>query len=254
MFSVMQHLNLVQKSLRNSRKERIVKALFVNGSPRKNFNTVKLLNEAIKGAIEAGAETELVNIYDKPFKGCISCFACKIKGSKCNGLCAYHDDMHPLLEKAFKADVIVIGTPVYFNNATAGTRAFLERLMFPIDTYLVDEEGVRVNVPHKPVKTAVIYDMNCPDFFMDQVNYRILLGDVRHELERLFGYCEIQYVNNTYQFTDYSKYDINMFPEEMKRKQLEEQFPSDLLNSYELGKRLAEMAKLNTDKDDCASH
>ena len=217
-----------------------MKALFVNGSPRKNWNTVKLLNKAMEGAREAGAECELVNIYDKPFKGCVSCFACKIKDSKCNGLCAFKDDMHPLLEKAFDADVIVIGSPVYFNGATAGTRAFLERLMFPIDTYMVDEAGKRINIPHTPVKTAVIYDMNCPDFFMDQVNYGILLGDIQHELERLFGSCEILYVNNTYQFSDYNRYAINMFPEEMKRKQLEEHFPIDLQNAYDLGKRLSE--------------
>ena len=220
----------------------MIKALFVNGSPRKNWNTVKLLEKAMEGATDAGAECELVNIYDKPFKGCISCFACKVKNSKCNGLCAYKDELHPLLEKAYDADIIVIGSPVYFNNATAGTRAFLERLMFPIDTYMV-EDGERVNVPHKPVKTAVIYDMNCPDFFMDQVNYKILLGDVEHELERLFGYCELLYVNDTYQFNDYSRYDCNMFPEEAKRKHRDEQFPKDLEAAYELGKRMAEEGK-----------
>ena len=220
-----------------------MKALFVNGSPRKNFNTIQLLQKAVEGAKAAGAETELVHIYDKPFKGCISCFACKVKNSKCNGLCAYKDELHPLLEKAYEADVIVIGSPVYFNNATAGTRAFLERLMFPIDTYMVDENGNRLNTPHKSVQTAVIYDMNCPEDFMDMVNYRTLLGDIEHELARLFGYSEILYVNNTYQFKDYSRYDINMFPEEMKKKQLEEQFPIDLQNAYELGQRLVERVK-----------
>lgn len=216
-----------------------MKALFVNGSPRKNWNTVKLLESAMKGAQEARAECELVHIYDKPFKGCVSCFACKVKNSKCNGLCAFRDELRPLLEKAYDADVIVIGSPVYFNGATAGARAFLERLMFPIDTYLVDENGKRVNMAHKPVKTAVIYDMNCPDFLMEQVNYRTLLGDVQHELARLFGSCEILYVNNTYQFSDYNRYDINMFPEKMKRKQRDEHFPVDIQNAYELGKRLA---------------
>ena len=62
-----------------------MKALFVNGSPRKNWNTVKLLERAMEGAKDLGAECELVNIYDKPFKGCVSCFACKVKNSKCNG-------------------------------------------------------------------------------------------------------------------------------------------------------------------------
>lgn len=220
-----------------------MKALFINGSPRKNWNTVKLLEHAMEGAKEAGVECELVHIYDKPFKGCVSCFACKVKNSKCNGLCAFRDELRPLLEKAYEADIIVIGSPVYFNGATAGTRAFLERLMFPIDTYLVDETGKRINVPHKPVQTAVVYDMNCPDFLMDQVNYRTLLGDIQHELARLFGSCEVLYVNNTYQFSDYNRYDVNMFPEEMKRKQREEHFPIDLQNAYELGKRLAAEAE-----------
>lgn len=217
-----------------------MKALFVNGSPRKGRNTTKLLKKAMEGAAATGAETELVNIYDKPFKGCVSCFACKVKNSKCNGLCAYRDELRPLLEKAYEADVIVLGTPVYFNNMTAGMRAFLERLMFPIDTYLVDENGKRVNVPHKPVKTAVIYNMNCPDWLMEQVNYKLLLGDIEHELQRLFGYCELLYVNDTYQFSDYSRYDCNMFPEEAKRRQRDEHFPVDLQNAYELGRRLCE--------------
>ena len=30
----------------------------------------------------AGAETELVHLYDIDFKGCKSCFACKLKDSK----------------------------------------------------------------------------------------------------------------------------------------------------------------------------
>lgn len=41
-----------------------MKALFVNGSPRKGWNTTKLLEKAMEGAAEAG-----VNIDDKPFKG-----------------------------------------------------------------------------------------------------------------------------------------------------------------------------------------
>ena len=34
----------------------MVKALFINGSPRKNFNTAQLLQRAMEGASEAGAE------------------------------------------------------------------------------------------------------------------------------------------------------------------------------------------------------
>ena len=41
-----------------------MKALFINGSPRKNGNTAQLLKRAMDGAREAGAEVELVNLYD----------------------------------------------------------------------------------------------------------------------------------------------------------------------------------------------
>ena len=50
----------------------MVKALFINGSPRKNFNTAQLLQKAMEGAREAGAEVEMVNLYDRNlnYKGC----------------------------------------------------------------------------------------------------------------------------------------------------------------------------------------
>lgn len=42
-----------------------MKALFINGSPRKNGNTAKLLQRAMEGAEAAGAEVEWVNLYDR---------------------------------------------------------------------------------------------------------------------------------------------------------------------------------------------
>ena len=77
-----------------------MKALFVNGSPRKNWNTHKMLESAMEGAGEARAETELAHLYDTAFKGCVSCFACKVKNSRTNGLCAFRDPLTPTLEKA----------------------------------------------------------------------------------------------------------------------------------------------------------
>ena len=44
------------------------KVVIINGSPRKNFNTAKLLKEAQKGVESVGAETEYYNLYDINFK------------------------------------------------------------------------------------------------------------------------------------------------------------------------------------------
>ena len=42
----------------------MTKVICINGSPRKNFNTAKLLKEAARGAEDTGAEAEIVNLYD----------------------------------------------------------------------------------------------------------------------------------------------------------------------------------------------
>ena len=38
-----------------------MKVIGINGSPRKRWNTATLVQDALDGAAEAGAETELVN-------------------------------------------------------------------------------------------------------------------------------------------------------------------------------------------------
>jgi len=216
-----------------------VKALFVDGGPRKGFNTERMLESAMKGASDAGAETTYVRLYDLKFSGCKSCFACKLKNAKTNGVCAIKDDLRPVLEQARDADVIVIGSPVYYSYPSGETRSFMERLLFPNGSYEVDSEGKPLIVcPRK--RTAMIFTMNCPESHMEKYHYPTLLGTCADHLRMIFGHSEVLYSCDTYQFTDYSRYAVNVFSEEAKRLHRDEQFPIDLKKAYELGKRLVE--------------
>jgi len=219
-------------------EEKKLKALFVDGGPRKNNNTAQMLESAMKGAKDAGAETTLVRLFElPPFTGCKSCFACKLKNAKTDGVCALKDSLKPTLELAKEADIIVIGSPVYFGYPTAATRAFLERLLFPNYTYDLDSEGKSL-CPLTRKRTAMIFTMNCPEGIMDKMNYPILLGSCAGNLRHVFGHSEALYACDTIQFSDYSRYCAGMFSEEHKRAHHEEQFPKDLEKAYELGKRL----------------
>ena len=222
--------------------EKKIKAMFFNGSPRKNKNTALMLQSAMRGAEEAGAEVEMVNLYDIDFKGCKSCFACKLKNSKCNGVCALKDDLRPVLERARQADVMVLGSPVYYSYPTGVMRAFMERLAFPVGTYMY-EDGRHITLRDKVIPTAMIFTMNCPEGYMKEIGYPTLLEENTKVMADIFGYSETLYACNTYQFNDYSRYDFNLFSEEDKRKYRDEHFPTDLQNACELGKRLTEMAK-----------
>ena len=220
-----------------------MKALFVNGSPRKNWNTHKMLESAMKGASDSGAECEMIHLYDLSFKGCVSCFACKVKNAKTNGLCAYRDELRPVLEKALACDVIVAGSPIYFSYPTGMFRSFIERLLFPIMSYNVNPDGTRPRAIDRTIYSGMIFTMNCTEEFAPQVHYPEILAPNAGVMASVLGYCEELCAYNTYQFSDYSRYDCGMFSEPVKAKYRDEIFPEDLRKAYELGKSLTEKAK-----------
>ena len=111
------------------------KIIAINGSPRKKGNTAEVLTFALKGAQDAGAETELIHLADLNFSGCKSCFACKLKGGRSYGKCALNDDLTPILEKILASDGLLVGSPVYFGGETGLCRNFIERLFFPVLRY-----------------------------------------------------------------------------------------------------------------------
>jgi multimeric flavodoxin WrbA len=99
------------------------KILVLMGSPRKGGNCDLLSDEFIRGAGEAGHDTEKISVADKKIGGCLGCFACQRNG----GLCVQEDDMSGLYEKVKMADVIVFASPVYFYTWTAQIKAFIDR-------------------------------------------------------------------------------------------------------------------------------
>ena len=217
------------------------KVLIINGSPRKNFNTAKLLKEAQNGAEAAGAQTEYFNLYDFNFLGCRSCFACQRKGSTTEGVCAIKDEIKPLLEKCINADAIIIGSPVYFSYPTGVFRSFVERLLFANHTYMVDhEKGGCKRRLNKVIPTGVIFTMNCPEELASQINYDTILEENVKAIDHIMGHAESLYAYDTYQFADYSKYNCDLFNESHKKEVLQNQFPKDMEKAFDLGKRLAQ--------------
>lgn len=96
------------------------KIFAINGSPRKNKNTAQLLQEALRGVKDKGAEVKLVNLYDLNFHGCYSCFACKRLGSSAFGKCIHKDDLQPILKEIHEeADALIMGMPIYFGHLAA---------------------------------------------------------------------------------------------------------------------------------------
>lgn len=213
-----------------------MKVIAINGSPRKNANTATLLRKALEGASSQGAETELINLYDFNYKGCISCFACKRIGSKSYGKCAINDDLTPIFKKIEEADALIFGSPIYFGNTTGAIRSFMERLMFP---YAVYEENYP-SLFKKKISTGFIYTMNISDDYVDEAGYKYNFKITENFMRNIFGSSESLLVTDTYQFDDYSKYVSTVWNEEKKAKRREEEFPNDCKKAFEMGVRFAQ--------------
>jgi multimeric flavodoxin WrbA len=214
-----------------------VKVLAINGSPRTKCNTATLLNNALEGAASQGAETELVHLYKLNFKGCISCFACKLKNGESYGRCAVNDDLTPILKKAEEADAIILGSPIYLGTATGEMRSFTERLIFPYLVYDVDHSTLFT----KKIKTGLIYTMGAREDQMKLMGYDRYFNTVEMVMKRIFGESESLFVTDTYQFDDYSKYTSTLFNVEEKARRRKEEFPKDCQKAFDMGVRFAQI-------------
>ena len=99
-----------------------MKALVILGSPRINMNTDILLNEIIKGLQSKNVEVEKIMLGRLKFDPCIACDACAR-----TGFCYKQDDLTSIYDKFNNSDIIVIGSPMYFNSVTAITKAMIDR-------------------------------------------------------------------------------------------------------------------------------
>lgn len=95
-----------------------MKTLIISGSPRKG-NTEFVLNKVYKSI---QGEKELILLRNKNIKHCAGCLYCDEHKK-----CAIQDDMQNLYSKLQEADVIVLGTPNYFDNVPGLMKDFIDR-------------------------------------------------------------------------------------------------------------------------------
>ncbi len=96
--------------------------LCIQGSPRKDGNTAMLMSEFMDEAITLGAETQLIEISEKKISPCIECNTCEIKG-----YCPIDDDMREVYYLLTMADLVILGTPMFFYAPPAQLKALIDR-------------------------------------------------------------------------------------------------------------------------------
>ena len=214
-----------------------MKVIAINGSPRKGWNTDTLLKKALDGAVSAGAETEMVYLYDLKFRGCVSCMACKLKKEPRPNRCVLRDDLTDVLDKVHTADAVILGSPIYFSEVTGEMRSFFERFLFQ---YLNYDDYIKPLSPKKRI--GLVFTMNVPESRFEEIGYPVIFQRYENWMKLFFGHCETLLSTDTLQAKDYSRYHLGLWDADAKRQRHETVFPQDCQKAYELGVKLASNA------------
>jgi multimeric flavodoxin WrbA len=92
------------------------------GSPCKNGNVDLLVSQVLQGAVTQGAETCKIYLNNLRIRPCQSC-----------GIdphpkrCLFDDDMSQIYDALETSDVIVLGSPVYFDTVSAQVKLMIDR-------------------------------------------------------------------------------------------------------------------------------
>ena len=96
--------------------------LGIMGSPRISGNTDLLLDEALKGAIDRGAEVEKLIVDKLNISPCREYLGCLRDGN-----CVIRDDMDDIYHKLLEADAVIVASPMFFYGLSSQIKALIDR-------------------------------------------------------------------------------------------------------------------------------
>lgn len=206
------------------------KIVAVNASPRAVWNTGTLVREAAKGAESEGAEVKIFDLYElERFTGCVSCFECKLGDNK--GKCVNQDGLAPVLEEIRSADGLIIGTPNYLGDVSAGFRALYERLVFQHITFKNEISSyVERKIPVFFIMTSHAAEEN-----YSPNGYGKIISDCQSSLSIFIGPTKVMICGDTLHVDDYGKYQWTMFDPQAKKNRRETVFPTEKQKAFDFG-------------------
>ena len=113
----------------------MLKIIAIYGSPRRNGNTSLLLQKAVQGAREAGADVEEVVLRDLKMSPCLEIYGCKK-----DGRCAIKDDFQNVYDQILACKGLMLASPIFFYTVSAHTKILMDRCQsFWVKKYWIEE-------------------------------------------------------------------------------------------------------------------
>lgn len=202
----------------------------INTSPRTECNTGTLVREAARGAQSEGAEVKVYDLYLlEQFTGCVSCFECKLGDNK--GKCMHQDGLAPVLEEIRQADGLIIGTPNYLGDASAGFHALYERLVFQHITFKKE----LASYVERSVPVFFIMTSHAAENLYTPNGYGKMISGYQNSLSIFVGPTKVMICGDTLHVDDYGKYEWTLFDQQAKKARHESVFPAEKQKAFDYG-------------------
>lgn len=132
-----------------------MKVLIINGSPRANGNSSKLINE-MKGIFDKeNIEIDQYDIGAKAIRGCMACGYCYEHGE-----CVFKDDVNDLAKRFENSDGLMVVSPVYYGSANGSVISLLDRLFYSSHFSKRFKVGAAFAVARRGGTTATFDELN----------------------------------------------------------------------------------------------
>lgn len=98
--------------------------LVLNGSPRVNGNTSRMIKAFKEGVKLNNHNISVVDVCKKKIAGCLACEYCH---NKEKGVCIQKDDMQEVYNLLKTAEMLVIASPIYYHGITGQLKCTIDR-------------------------------------------------------------------------------------------------------------------------------
>lgn len=98
--------------------------LILNGSPRPQGDTAKMVSVFQAEAERAGHTVKTFAVCRMNIHGCLACEYCHGKGE---GVCVQQDDMQQIARALQETDLLVLASPIYYHNISGQLKCVIDR-------------------------------------------------------------------------------------------------------------------------------
>ena len=99
-----------------------MKACGLIGSPIRGGNVDVLVGQVLEGASSCGVSAKKILLNELSIRPCQSCGP-----NQSSEPCCYKDDMQQVYEALAESDIVVLGSPVYFDTVSAQAKLMIDR-------------------------------------------------------------------------------------------------------------------------------